>query len=109
MKECPQCKITFTSKDKRKKFCSQSCCATFNNKGRIISKKDRFAKCMYCNNTFELFIKKSNPKHCDECIAKNLFVRRATLESALIDGIRRKVLIRESGHKCWNCNNTEWC
>lgn len=36
-KECVGCKTEFETKDKRRKFCTQKCGTTFNNKNRIVS------------------------------------------------------------------------
>lgn len=40
-KKCKNCEKSLEGKDKRQKFCSHSCSTTFNNKGRVHSKKTK--------------------------------------------------------------------
>lgn len=66
---CTQCSNDFECKDYRQRFCSQSCAATFNNKGvRRHGKSPK--KCPRCENPV------SNPmsKHCSE-LCHNISLR----------------------------------
>lgn len=40
-KKCLNCGVVFNVSDKRQKFCSRSCSATYNNKNRFVSKRTR--------------------------------------------------------------------
>ena len=87
-KICPGCNITFNVskhlKEKyHKKFCSSSCSATFNNKGRTVSEqqKQKVSKalsrpitlniCIECNKEFLPTSKNRKKKTCsDNCLIK---------------------------------------
>ena len=38
---CPNCNKSFETKDKRSKFCSRSCAASFNNRGKVLSNEHK--------------------------------------------------------------------
>lgn len=75
--KCMCCQITLSYKERRKRFCTSSCAAKFNNQGRVrteeskerqrkrhrekipLSTRITYSNCCVCNN---LFVKKSGRK-----------------------------------------------
>jgi hypothetical protein len=89
----------------QRKFCSNSCSASFNNKGVRRHGAERF--CAHCTT------KITSAKFCSNA-CQGLF-RMAEAEKLLaVSGkftsqvAARKYLILKFGLKCWQCEITEW-
>jgi len=118
-KQCVECKQDFQYKELKQKFCSRSCSARFNNKGKARNvsgvKGTRMARgpkvCNFCS--LEYRSKSNSSKYCSSnCSAKarsqavvNQWKKdpdSATVEQGLSPSIRRH-LIREANFKCSQC------
>lgn len=112
-KECLQCGRLFEIKDSRKKFCNQSCSATFNNLKR--GNKLRYCgKCANCNNDLKPNQKKfcSNPcqgqfKHKEKV---EEWLAHPDMSASIAHGVlakwARDFLLEEASNKCSRCG---WC
>lgn len=85
------------------KFCSRSCAAKHNNRGVTRWKKPR-RPCNHCGTP----VTERHNKYCDRCIEQRVFRPPLSLSEAKTDRARRLALIRERGHICSVCKNTEW-
>ena len=96
--QCCRCRLPF--EDRRNKFCSSRCSATFNNPIRGPRGK---GLCSSCQTPIPKKL-----KFCSNCWQKGLGSRRATVDTAKDDQTRRKALILERGHQCEVCKLCEW-
>lgn len=100
------------------KFCSRSCSAAFNNRGRNRhgTGQDRIEFCLYCGASL-LKYQETKRKFCS---------RRCTLDFSLktrwdqvdgsgdcyphllTNGVIKKYLVHKFGHRCIICDNIEW-
>lgn len=102
--------LVYCGQKRQKKFCSQSCAATYNNRGVARNKSpDRF--CIRCNiNKIPL----SNKKFCStSCWEDYSYVEKENkfLEGEVIDiSIKsaKKTLLKLKGRNCWCCGLAEW-
>jgi len=105
--KCQQCECDLFD---RKKFCSSSCSATYNNKQRISKKQETFS-CTFCGK-ITLSNRSSRNKFCSSvCMGKNLtllaeqrFDKGAIKETATI----RKILSGRKGYKCEICEVSDY-
>jgi hypothetical protein len=80
---CQHCQKEYDNKDKRSKFCSRSCAATFN--GKMFPKRKRTRKCKSCDN-----LVKSGFTYCEHCVSQKVHygqngpVEERTLEQELL-------------------------
>lgn len=88
--ECQFCRASLAYEKRRDHFCNRSCAASFHNARR--SPKYR---CHDCGTAVP-----SKRKFCGPCKTK--------LENVRSDGSRKRILIKETGHRCWICRQTEW-
>lgn len=96
---------------KRRKFCSHSCAASFNNRG--ICRNEKKIKLCECGN-----VKTGKAKKCIECIKNNL--GNKTLQEIIggrkytvtllhqIRSMARKILNQEKVKQCNLCNHNEF-
>lgn len=102
---CPTCNTVVPYEKRINKFCSQSCAATFNNKGVVRVKTSNAANCANCDAKKE----KRHNKYCDACIAVGVYTRKVTsLEEAGSDRSRKRVILEIRGHQCEKCGLSEW-
>lgn len=98
-KECPECKkdFTVTSQTKRKKFCSHSCAASFNNRSR--KKADKY--CIRCSVSIEKRLTYCNAT-CKQLHEEELWVKNKLDGSAKFDvkAFVRRVISKRSGNRC---------
>ena len=88
---------------KNRKFCSNSCSATFNNKKRV-KKENNIKRCLNCNEIVDRRNKYCNNK-CQCQYEKNeLFKKIENGDSSLYEGHYKKYLIEKYGEKCMECN-----
>ncbi|MCA9912481.1 MAG: hypothetical protein KC496_04015, partial [Anaerolineae bacterium] len=89
-KTCPTCGRVLPYEKRRNKFCSQSCAATYNNKGvvRLQTVNDEF--CAYCGEKKE----KRQNKYCDDCIREGVYNPPRTLDEIKSERTLRKYLLR---------------
>jgi hypothetical protein len=96
-KICQNCQKVFWAIDIRSKFCSHSCAASFNNKGKIRNGKSyKKVPCLNCGNIF------NQKRHKEDFCSRNCFVDfqrkekiKRFLNSELNDKQVRTKLIRE--------------
>lgn len=107
--KCKQCKNDLSYKQRHNKFCSQSCSASYNNKGvRRHGKEPK--KCENCGKTTRC----STTKYCsNRCQADYRFKKRYNKmknENIKYDpNTLRNTLLFIRGNKCELCGITEWC
>jgi hypothetical protein len=108
-KECINCSIQIeynvnSKSERNKKFCSNSCSASYNNKIR-----DK-AKCGNCKNC-DKKLNKAKKKYCDN-ICQGQYKRKETFtliengDNTLHFKNYKKFLIEKHGDKCMKCG---WC
>ena len=95
---------------RRKKFCSKTCSAIYNNKkreedGYTLKDKKKIGKCFNCGKEIEVGLNSQEKVYCDDC-------RRKRINFTRIEPVRRKSPIK----KCSNCgvplyaiNKTGYC
>ena len=107
---CIECKNIFfiPLNQSKKKFCSSSCSATYNNKKRT-KKKMKW----YCKNCGKKHEKSNNGKniYCNNSCQKEFQWRKQTIK--IISGIGKhkavkRYLLEKYGHQCNKCKNNEW-
>jgi 5-methylcytosine-specific restriction endonuclease McrA len=102
---CPTCGNIIPFEKRANRFCSQSCAATFNNKGVVRVKTTHETECANCGMKKE----KRHNKYCDACIASGFHPRRLYDPSqATRDGTRKRIILEKRGHKCESCGLSEW-
>ncbi|MDX1993356.1 MAG: DUF2116 family Zn-ribbon domain-containing protein [bacterium] len=99
--KCLNCGAPIEYENRRNKFCSQSCSATYSNQRRI--RNTIRSRVCSCGNPKEL----AN-KYCKECSDRQVYHRIYKLEDATLDSQRRRILVEEIGHRCEVCGLSEW-
>lgn len=110
--ECKECGEEFKApKLNNRKFCNNSCSASFNNRNvRRNYNPDNYIKnkCKNCDNT----IYGKNRKYCNaKCQQeKNWKEKKKEIELGKINSRRilRKYLLEKEGNKCKICKKNEW-
>ena len=112
MKTCQNCNEDFEVKDKRSKFCSRSCAASYNN--RVSPKRERTRRninCLHCSS--ELLSKNNSTKFCNnEC--HRTYAQKLEIDAWLSGGsgststgelkrLFRRYLLDEAENKCTEC------
>lgn len=113
-KECLQCFEPFEAKDSRKKFCTQSCAATFNNLQRGFRTGARYCQNVVCSKR----LPHTNDKFCShKCVHEFKNTIRvenwlsgkspnASGKTGFLLKWARDFLLKEVGNKCSRCG---WC
>lgn len=102
--KCLECEISFQTSDSNRKFCCQSCAASYNNKKFVKRKsnKKKYTSCLQCNNSVN-----NNNKFCSQtCHQDNLRLKKLKNGTLGPRGIK-KILIKEKGEKCEDCGWNE--
>jgi hypothetical protein len=103
-KICPTCNRVLPYEERYKKFCNQSCSASYNNRG-VTRHSTHPGDCANCGKRKE----KRHNKYCNECIGANVYSSKITvLEEAKSDLKRRTILLELRGRRCELCGITEW-
>jgi hypothetical protein len=100
-KFCSFCEMKLTFEQRRNKFCSKSCSASYNNRG--VTRHIKRSRICSCGNS-----KKLANKYCDECAGKYIYRRIKSVEAAKTDEARKRLLIEQRGHRCEDCGLVEW-
>lgn len=101
-KKCENCGDIILGK--RKKFCSSSCSATFNNKFRI---KKSYGNCECCNKELKRHQKKYCSNACQGSLKqKNIFESIEKGELNFHEESFKRYMIQKHGAKCMECG---WC
>lgn len=87
--------------NRKGRFCSQSCSATFNNTG--VTRHIKGSKVCGCGNP-----KRPQNKYCSECAEKHVYNRSKSVEDAKTDEARKRLLIEIRGYRCEVCGLSEW-
>lgn len=113
--KCIQCENIFETKDENRKFCNNSCAATYNNSKRDLKKQlDR--KCEFCHKNFRVKFEKSTVKYCSvECCRRHQKIKREKRRKEKFEKgeiVYRKhiykLLVERDGNKCSVCGLTQW-
>lgn len=110
IKYCKNCGKEFSSKDKRKQFCSQSCAATYNNSKRIIHKENEKRKCICCGNEINDCARKYCSIECQQTYQHDEWVKKwkegsisGTIGKYEISSHIRRYLFDKYNCKCQKC------
>lgn len=108
MKKCKQCEIKFDPKDKRQKFCTRSCSATYNNLNGFIGAKKigvDYGSCPGCGIKF-----KRRQKYCSFTCMADHKTRRwlageifGSSEWCTVPDFIRDYLMENCGNQCSQC------
>ncbi|MFN8375605.1 MAG: HNH endonuclease signature motif containing protein [Anaerolineae bacterium] len=86
------------------KFCSQSCAASYNNRG--LNRHGKTIKPVsFCSCGKP---KLPQNKYCAECIEKRVFQKVYDTAKLKSDKTRKKLLLEQRGHICEGCGLAEW-
>lgn len=109
-KKCPNCSIDFVSNTRqRRKFCSSSCAASFNNKNR--NRKHKEIECLFCKTSSK--VSRSNQKFCSlQCSAlhkskenyNKLIDNKLKVSKDYNPSSAKKFILIEQDCKCSICN-----
>jgi hypothetical protein len=96
---CKFCGNPLPYEGRSKSFCGRSCAAKYNNRARggTLSK----GTCVTCGCK----VAKSRT-YCPKCFESSKLL---SFEEVRTDRGRRRALLRERGHSCEICKNSEWC
>jgi hypothetical protein len=100
-KKCLNCGNEFETTIKNgKKFCNNSCSATYNNKLRVLDyEKKKEVFCVTCNEVIEVNIRASNKNcKCDKCNSKKIIRNKENRIK-----LNKKYANLKQGNKCLNC------
>jgi len=107
---CAHCERPLLYKQRFGQFCSQSCSASYNNRGvRRHSSKHQLIKCLNCDA--DILIRTRKKFCCMEC--RRAYETKQRLE-AIVNHKQvyskwvKKFLIDLRGYKCESCHNSEW-
>jgi len=103
-KQCLNCGEVFPYERRRNKFCSQSCAASFNNKGVVRTEVVNSKTCAHCGENKE----KRHNKYCDFCIEKGVYNYPHSLEEILSESGVRAYLLRTREYRCQECGLDMW-
>jgi hypothetical protein len=108
-KTCTHCDGVLSYEQRRNKFCSKSCSASYNNQGvaRFKGKGGEPQPRRECKRCGKPVYKRSN-EHCDDCIADSVYNRALSLSELNSDRHRKQFLLRTREHRCEVCNFNEW-
>lgn len=110
MKKCLQCAEEFVEKDKRQRFCSRTCSATYNNLARGFRVRESRPNCVLC----EAKLKKHQVSYCSHsCQMKAQRIKRV---ESWLSGDTRVASYADGGLAKWakdylleECNYTCEC
>lgn len=96
--------------DARKKFCDNSCAASFNNQGKVRNyNTGKFAEksCLWCGE------KTTNPKYCcNQCQAEHIWqiTKESVVQSGSIKNVwqGRRYFLEFQGNICKICSTKQW-
>ena len=103
-KLCPTCNTQIPYEKRVNKFCSKSCSASFNNRGKVRVKTTRSKTCAHCGAVKE----SRQNKYCKACSDACVYSRVYDTEEASQDSTRRRILFETRGHQCESCGLSEW-
>jgi hypothetical protein len=104
---CPNCNENFETKDKRSKFCSRACAASFNNKGRILTVEQK----KKVSEALKKYYKKNPNKKTShkQALRQGILSQKGKHKNPqnLLDLSKRTIskIMRRVGEGCSNC---EW-
>lgn len=109
MNACLSCAIETNNP----KFCSKSCAASFNNKGKqrffgvgkTIKDVVFFESCVFCH---QQFTKRWSKKFCNFQCQQKYQREQKLLNGTLGNFASKKYLIETNGHKCQSCLMNSW-
>lgn len=99
MNKCKECK----EETKNPKFCSRSCSATYNNKGKVRNGKPA-GNCKSCNKKLE----KSTAKYCSRECQQDFWLDKRIESGNYSHRTAKRFLIKKHGLKCFSCKKSEW-
>lgn len=104
--KCNYCNKLLVYKKRRLKFCNSSCSASYNNEKRL-PKVIAAKECNFCG---KFHYGKSYCSHKCHREYVRTKAKNCWKNGEICNSPRRlrRFLIDDYGHKCWNCNLTEW-
>lgn len=109
MTNCKNCNVEFEKNDPRRKFCSSSCSAIYNNKIRVKKQYETAdGQCIVCESSLKRYHAKFCSRICAGLHRTNLI--RIDIESGKQVSVKclRQYLLDTREHKCEICNGTKW-
>jgi hypothetical protein len=103
-KLCPVCNKVIPYEKRYNTYCNHSCAAVHRNTTVVRTKKHLSRNCPHCGNP----VSNRHNQYCDECIKNAVYNKAQSLDGMKSDRGRRHFLIRERGHQCESCSNSEW-
>ena len=106
--KCKECEEILNYENRHKKFCSHSCSAIYHNR-----KKTKLVEwgCLSCGK-IHLSPPYKTQKYCNHSCQQSLRKQKSLdkfKKGQVSDrGLIRNILIREHGHKCFECGLQEW-
>ena len=97
-RQCEGCKGEIPYEKRRNRFCSHSCAAATTN--RLSPKRALEGTCGVCAKPVQ-----KGRRYCVQHRPSKLCL---DLDLAKTDQLRRNILLRTYGRKCWCCQNTQW-
>jgi hypothetical protein len=111
--KCINCEKTLDYDSRAKKFCNQSCAATYNNKKR--EKKSVLKHCKQCGKEKRIYniYKQGSGKFCSHLCQREYEFQTITLPKFYCGevsnrGTLRRILLKLEGEKCSCCEIKEW-
>lgn len=106
--KCKQCNAIINYENRKNKFCNHSCSATYTNltKSKLVK-----WNCLGCGKehlTQPYKIKKYCGHSCQHIITKENTYNKILQGDVADRGTIRKSFIQKFGHKCFECNLSEW-
>lgn len=108
-RECLHCKTSFEAKKgDPKKFCNQSCSASYNNSRKTSKYAGKI--CQHCNKEYQ----SANPKFCSHKCATDNVAKKSmeqyvtTWTAAPQSSLPKKYIIATKGYKCEVCGISDW-
>jgi len=106
---CLRCGKTIYAANRR--FCSQSCSASFNGVGRVRNGKPA-GNCLFCGNKLSLSAAKYCSSNCHKAFLWSDFIRLVESSGYMpltsTNNKIKKFLIYKHGHVCSICKGTKW-
>lgn len=111
IKKCKECHSNISYEKRENAFCGSRCSAVWNNRHGYTGKRTgrTSKKCKACGGIPKRYSRGRYGSFCLSCMAKGLHRQKALLLSdAKTDATRRRILLRDRGHKCQKCTRKEW-
>jgi len=116
--KCQHCFVSFSYAERNKKFCNQSCSATYNNlnRGNKSSNNTKYqlspktkSHCMNCGDKLRYSKGKFCSKKCTIEHKRNIWIEESEKTGILPSLVKARYYIKnQQGHNCKICNRETW-